>query len=129
MMLLIGLLAMLAAEPGVGPDRPGKIVMYRSGTVSGLANACPIRFKGREIVELGRGKYAEWPVPAGSYILTNHTSSVEVNVAPGQTRYVRCAMKMGIFTFRADLQIVDEESFQEHSAEFERKEVSAPYLQ
>ncbi|GLI99122.1 hypothetical protein [Sphingobium sp. BS19] len=118
-----------APAPTVAPAaQGGKIVMYRGGGVMGLALACPIRFKGQEIIELGRGKYGEWAVPAGSYILSNKTASVEINVAPGQTKYVRCQIKPGFMTGRADLQIVDQESFAEHQADYERKEVMAPAL-
>lgn len=105
----------------------GAIVMYRGSGVMGAALACPIRYKGREIVELGRGKYAEWAVPAGRYILVNGTASVEVSVDPGETRYVRCQIKTGFLTGRADLQIVDEETFTAHKAEYEQKAVSSPF--
>jgi len=103
--------------------QPGKIIMYRGSAVMGFGLGCPIRYKGQEIVELARGKYAEWSVPPGRYILTNHTSSVEVAVDPGETRYVRCMIKTGMLTGRADLQIVDEESFNEHRNEYEQKPV------
>lgn len=103
-----------------------KIVMYRPGSIVGAGVACPIRYKGVELVELGRGKFAEWTVPAGSYILANKTASVEVNVVDGQTKYVRCQIKPGFMTGRADLQIVDKESYAENAAKFERKEITMP---
>lgn len=106
----------------------GKIIMYRQGAIMGMGLGCPIRYKGVELVELGRNKYAEWPVPAGSYILANKTSSVDVNVMPGQTKYVRCVIKPGMLTGRADLQIVDAETYGEHSADYERKEIAAPVV-
>jgi hypothetical protein len=99
----------------------GKIIMYRGSSVFGAGVGCPIRYKGQEVVELGRGKFAEWSVEPGRYILNNHTSSIEVAVDPGETRYVRCMIKMGALTGRADLQIVDEESFNEHRNEYEQK--------
>ncbi len=115
--------------PPIPVDSPpsanaGKIVMYRGSSIMGAGLACPIRYKGQDLVELARGKYAEWSVPAGRYILTNHTSSVEVAVDPGETRYVRCMIKTGMLTGRADLQIVDEESFNEHGSEYEQKQVA-----
>lgn len=124
------LLAVPAHAQDVSASNPqsGKIVMYRGSSIMGAAVACPIRYKGQEVVELGRGKYAEWSVPPGRYILTNHTSSVEVAVDPGETRYVRCTMKTGMLTARADLQIVDEESFNEHRNEFQRKPVETVSL-
>ena len=115
-----------APAPEIAAPAMGKIIMYRPSAIMGMGLACPIRFKGQEIVELGRGKFAEWHVPAGSYILANKTASVEVNVFPGQTKYVRCQIKPGFMTGRADLQIVDQESFAEHQADYEQKEVVAP---
>lgn len=117
------------AEAPTPPPEKGKIVLYRQGSIMGAALACPIRWKGYELVELGRSKYAEWVVPAGSYILTNKTASVEVNVMPGQTKYVRCQIKTGFLTGRADLQIVDKENFVEHAAEFEQKAIINPLEQ
>ena len=43
---------------------------------------------------------------------------------PGETRYVRCMIKMGFLAGRADLQVVDEESFNEHRSEFSQKDVN-----
>lgn len=106
-----------------GDAESGKIIMYRPGSIVGSAVGCPIRHEGKEIVELGRNKYAEWAVPAGRYVLMNKTSSLEVSVAPGETRYVRCTIKAGFMSGRADLQISDEKAFKEKSAEYERKEV------
>ncbi len=135
MIIAIMLLAAQAGEvptssvSTAAPPERAKIVMYRGGSMMGMALGCPIRFHEREIVELGRGKFAEWEVPPGSYILTNKTSSVEVNVAAGQTKYVRCMIKTGFMTGRADLQIVDAESFAKNAAEFEKKEIAAPLEQ
>lgn len=124
---LLAAIALCIGSAGVAQTpETGKIVMYRPGGLMGAAVGCPIRYKGQEIVELGRNKFAEWPVAAGSYILTNKTASVEVNVTAGQTRYVRCQIKTGFMTGRADLQIVDAESFEEHAAEFERKTIAPP---
>ena len=104
-------------------ESQGKIVMYRPSSIMGMGIACPIRYEGKEIVELARGKFAEWPVGPGHYVLTNKTSSVEVSVNPGETRYVRCIIKPGFMTGRADLQIADEASFNEHSKDFEKKPI------
>lgn len=114
-------------QVSTGSAKPGSIVMFRGESVWGAALGCPIRYKGREIVELGRGKFAQWSVPAGRYILVNGTASVEINVAPGETRYVRCQVKTGFLTGRADLQIVDQETFAVHSSDFQEKPVSSPF--
>jgi hypothetical protein len=78
-----------SAAPVQAAPQTGKIVMYRGSSIMGMGIACPVRYKEQQLVELARGKFAEWVVPAGRYILTNHTSSVEVAVDPGETRYVR----------------------------------------
>ncbi|OYZ07834.1 MAG: hypothetical protein B7Y36_18770 [Novosphingobium sp. 28-62-57] len=104
------------------PEARGKIVLYRQGAMMGLALGCPIRYKERELVELGRNKYAELEVKPGKYVLTNKTISVQVDVDAGETQYVRCTIKMGMLTGRADLQYADKESFDKQAHEFEKKE-------
>ena len=117
----------VSVESGAVSNSPGAIIMYRGSSIVGAALGCPIRYKGREIVELGRGKYAQWTVPPGRYILVNGTASAEVSVMAGETRYVRCQIKTGFLTGRADLQIVDEESFAAHRSDYEKKEVISPF--
>jgi len=102
----------------------GRIVMYRRGSVVGAALACPIRYKGQEITELARGKFTEWDVAPGRYILENKTSSVEVHVDPGETRYVRCQIKSGFASGRADLQIVDGTEFEQLADSLKRSDKS-----
>lgn len=114
------------AAPAVTAPAGSKIIMYRPSALMGYALGCPIRYKGQEVVELGRGKYAEWDVQPGHYILTNKTGSVDIRVANGETAYVRCQIKTGMMTGRADLQIVDQESFAEHQANFEKKDAEIP---
>jgi hypothetical protein len=123
-LVLAGFAAAASAAPD--PQPSGKIVMYRPGAMFGAVMGCPIRYNGKEIVELGRGKFAEWDVPAGSYALANKSSKVTVEVASGQTKYVRCYMKMGVFGGRATLEEVGEDKFAEHSSDFERKEIAVP---
>lgn len=116
-------LLLMAASQVASPGKAGEIVFFRPSTVMGAAVGCPIRHKGVEIVELGRGKFARWKVAPGRYILSNRTSSVEVTVADGETRYVRCTMKAGFLTSRADLQLVDAEEFRA-AGDFEEKPTS-----
>lgn len=126
MLHLILVAALLSAPAAVAAQEAetGKIIFYRPGSIMGAAVACPIRYEGKEIVELGRSKYAEWTVAPGRYIFMNKTAGLEVTVAAGETRYVRCAIKTGFMSGRADLQISDEASFKAKADEFERKEVN-----
>lgn len=129
MLRFVAAAALLLAAPVAAEEADSaatsKIIIYRGASVMGAAVACPVRYQGKEIVELGRGKFAEWPVAPGRYILTNKTASVEVSVSPGETRYVRCQMKMGFVTFRSDLQIVDQASFDEAKGDLEPKQLTA----
>ena len=119
----------LASMPAMAQqaEQTGRIIFYRPGSVVGLAIACPIRYQGKEVVELGRNRYAEWDVPAGRYIFMNKTASVEVAIEPGETRFVRCSIKTGFMSGRADLQISDEASFKAKFDEFERKNLNAEF--
>lgn len=105
-----------AAQAG---SQQGTIIMYRRGSVMGAALGCPIRYQGNELVELGRSKAFQWEVKPGRFILENKTSSIEVTVEPGETRYVRCQIKTGFLTGRADLQIVDGTEYKELKDQFE----------
>lgn len=122
-MLTLLLSGLVAATPIADAER-GTVVFYRGSTVWGAAGACPIRHEGREVVELGRGKFAEWKVRPGRYVFTNKRSSVEVNVASGETRYVRCQIRSGMLGGGAELQIVDQADFEKRRADFERKEMA-----
>ena len=108
------------ATLGASEQPDGKIIFYRRGSLNGAALACPIRYQGNELIELGRSKSFEWPVTAGRYILENKTSSVEVSVMPGETRYVRCQIKTGFLTGRAELQIVDGTEYTKLKDKFEQ---------
>lgn len=133
----IAVIAMLIAAPSLAQDvdevieevakaapEGGKIVMYRRGSVVGAALGCPIRYKGEELTELARGKFSEWNVAPGRYILENKTSSVEVYVEPGETRFIRCQIKSGFASGRADLQIVDGSEFEKLADQLKRSDKS-----
>lgn len=109
-----------AASDPAPVESSATIIFYRKGSVVGAAIACPIRYQGDELVELGRSKAFEWKVAPGRYILENKTSSIEVSVEPGETRYVRCQIKPGFLSGRADLQIVDGTEYAKAEAEFEQ---------
>jgi hypothetical protein len=120
--ILLACSAQLVADDTVAtPEPTGTIIAYRPASIVGAAVACPIRIEGEVIAELGRGKFVELDYPPGRYILTNKISSVEINLAAGETRYVRCKIKVGFLAGGAELQIVDKASFDEASDHLERK--------
>lgn len=115
---LFALTSMVSATVATGETpvpadaQSGTIIIYRGSSVWGAAVGCPVRHEGRELIDLSRGKFAEWKLPAGRYVLTNKTSSIEIAVDPGEVRYVRCVVKPGFLAGRADLQIADRASFE-----------------
>ncbi|WP_206431086.1 DUF2846 domain-containing protein [Sphingomonas sp. ABOLE] len=123
--LATALLSALGQDAAPAVQERGTIILYRPESIMGAAVACPIRYKGDVLVELGRGKYAEWSVPKGKYTLENKVSSVDVTVEAGEKRYVRCSIKMGFMAGRASLQLVDQADFDKHGKDFEKKDVAA----
>jgi len=121
---------MLAALAAQAPATPAtaKIVLYRNSTVIGAAIACPIRYQGREVVELARGRFAEWHVAPGRYTLGNKSKTVDVTVGPGETQYVRCTIKAGFLAGGSNLKVVDQQTFAEHQADYKQKEVNPEFL-
>lgn len=114
-------------EVATAPKPTGTIIIYREGSIIGAAIACPIKNKGQEVAELGRGKYVEWVVSPGRYILGNGATSIEVSVDAGETRYVRCKIKQGFFIGKSDLQIVDGEEFDKKKKDLEQKELNPDF--
>lgn len=107
-------------------EATGTIIFYRPGTVMGAAVACPIRYQDKEILELARGKYAEWHVPAGQYHFANKVDGVDVTVEAGKTYYVRCTVKVGLLAGRSNLEVVDGSGFRGREADFEKREIVTP---
>ena len=93
--------------PTAASDQKGTIVMFRGGSIVGAGVACPIMAQGKEITELARGKYSTWSVEPGTYMLNDKKNGVEVTVAAGETKYVRCSIKMGILAGKPKLKLVD----------------------
>ncbi len=86
-MLTLIVAAILAGQ--AGDADAGKIVMYRGQSIFGAAISCPNHHEGKEIVELWRGKFAEWRVKPGRYVLSNKILSVETTIQFRQTVSVR----------------------------------------
>lgn len=108
------------AEPQPMPPPTGKIVFYRTSSIVGASVDCLIRYQGREVVDLNRGEHAEWEVPVGYYNFSTKTNNLQVTVDPGQTRYVRCNIKMGLLSGRPDLEKSDALSYGKHAADYQR---------
>lgn len=129
MSLILALLAQAApivATLPTAPEPRGSVIIYRSEAMMGFGLGCPVRHEGNQLVDLNPGKYIEWQVPPGRYVLLNKTASVEVTVEAGKKSYVRCVIKTGFLSGRSDLQLSDRATFEEHSADYDSLGVLAP---
>lgn len=118
--------AALATSPAAGQtsgEGLGAVIFYRPPTFLGVAIACPVRHEGKLVVELGRGKFASVAVPPGQYLFSNKSSSVEVDVKPGETVYVRCRITLAS---ESQLSIVPEQDFEKRRAKYEEKVATLP---
>jgi len=102
------------AQADAQDARHSRVIFYRTPILYGLARGCPIDYQGKEIVELGRGRFAEWDVPAGQYTLESRKKKLELMLAPGQTVLVECKVQ-------GYLRLTDGQDFIPRVAEFERK--------
>lgn len=129
MSLIIALLAQTAPIVATMPapvEPKGSVIFYRGESIMGAALGCPVRYEGNTIVDLDPGKYLEWKVKPGRYVLLNKTASVEVTVEEGKTSYVRCVIKTGFMSGRSDLQLSDRATFEQHSADYDSLGVLEP---
>lgn len=91
---------------------PGKarIYLYRDEGF-GAAITMPVIFDGRAVGQTAARTYFFWEVDPGRHTLaslTQNTSTVEVDARADGVYYVWQEVKMGAFTVRSDLQLVDE---------------------
>lgn len=131
--MIFALISMLAMQPAplvatmpAPPEPKGSVIFYRGESIMGAALGCPVRYEGNTIVDLDPGKYLEWKVRPGRYVLLNKTASVEVTVEDGKASYVRCVIKTGFMSGRSDLQLSDRATFEQHSADYESLGVLEP---
>ena len=104
-------------------NKSSKIIFYRTGTLLGAAISCPIRYRGMQLVELGRSRSAVFAVNPGNYIFSNDTSGIEVRVADGETAYIRCIINSGAFVGQSSLIQVSAEEFGRKSSGLKPKDV------
>ncbi|MES2904632.1 MAG: DUF2846 domain-containing protein [Pseudomonadota bacterium] len=117
------LLAMaLVASPV--PPGDATIVFFRPKSLMGAALACPVRLKGRQIVDLGRGTFARVTARPGRYSFASKNPLPPIDAKPGGTYYVRCSIKLGIVGGRASLQASDRAVFDRVGAEEREAEVA-----
>lgn len=97
-----------AAIPAPPPGK-GQVVFYRTGGISGAALGCAVFDVGKEdkLSSLGAGKYfvlASDPGPRSFTVKSLETKdALTLEIEEGETQFVRCKIKTGFMSGRADI--------------------------
>lgn len=91
------------------PPGKGQVVFYRTGGISGAALGCAVFDVGKEdkLSSLGAGKYfvlVSDPGPRSFTVKSLETKdALTLEIEEGETQYVRCKIKTGFMSGRADI--------------------------
>ena len=126
------LLAIVLATPGaiaaetaatpvvIAPPPPGKgqVVFFRPSAM-GLAIRCTIRENGKMIGRVGNGKYFVMVAEPGAHQYTTKTEAtdtINIEVEPDETQYLKCKIAAGIMAGRPNLSPSSQAEFDGRSA-------------
>jgi hypothetical protein len=120
--LLIGFLPLLSCATGPGlppftkiekiPDDTGLVYIYRPGSAFGAAVSYNVKANGIPIATLTPGVYYPYFAKPGEIEFsakTESTSSITLDVKPGQTYYIKGTVGVGIIVGRPRLALVSTE--------------------
>jgi hypothetical protein len=106
------------AKPAVSIAAPasgmGQVVFWRPGKFVGSAIRCTVREDGKMIGRAGNGKYFVYSATPGPHRFTTKTEATDtlnVEVEPDETTYVKCAIGMGVMAGRPNLSPSSAEDF------------------
>jgi len=92
----------------------GQVVFFRPGKFVGSAIRCTVREGGKMIGRAGNGKYFVVPASPGAHRYTTKTEATDtlnVEVEPDETTYVKCSIGMGVMAGRPNLSPATAEDF------------------
>ena len=102
--------ATAATAPGAlvppPPAGMGQVVFFRPGKFVGSAIRCTVREDGKMVGRAGNGKYFVLPATPGPHRFTTKTEATDtlnVEVEPDETTYVKCSIGMGVMAGRPNL--------------------------
>ncbi|MFO6448520.1 hypothetical protein ACLBKU_15405 [Erythrobacter sp. NE805] len=109
------------AELKIPPPPPGKgqVLFYRTGGLSGAALGCAVFDVGAadKLSSLGAGKYfilVSEPGPRSFTVKSLETKdALTLEIEPDETQFVRCKIKAGFMSGRADIAPSTEKEFRE----------------
>jgi hypothetical protein len=101
------------------PEGKGQVVFYRTGGLSGAALGCAVFDVGvaDKLSSLGAGKYfilVSEPGPRSFTVKSLETKdALKLEIEPDETQFVRCKIKTGFMSGRADIAPSTEAEFRE----------------
>jgi hypothetical protein len=101
------------------PAGQGQVVFFRPGAFVGSAIRCTVREDGKMIGRAGNGRYFIVPAAPGKHSFTTKTEATDtlnVEVEPDETTYVKCKIGMGVVAGRPNLSPATSEEFTQVSA-------------
>lgn len=105
--------AKVAVVPPPAPGM-GQIVFFRPGKFVGSAIRCTVREYGKMVGRAGNGKYFVLPATPGPHRFTTKTEATDtlnVEVEPDETTFVKCSIGMGVMAGRPNLSPATAEDF------------------
>ncbi|PHR15743.1 MAG: hypothetical protein COA41_15605 [Sphingopyxis sp.] len=99
------------------PEGQGQIVFFRTGG-QGFAMGCSVNENDEKVSSLGAGRYFMMvadPGPHSFSAKSEATDTLNLEVEPDETQYVRCKIKMGFMAGRPDLAPSSKAEFDELS--------------
>jgi hypothetical protein len=105
------------AVPAPAPGQ-GQVVFFRPGAFVGSAIRCTVREDGKMLGRAGNGRYFIVPATPGKHSFTTKTEATDtlnVEVEPDETTYVKCKIGMGVVAGRPNLSPATVEDFTQAS--------------
>lgn len=99
------------------PEGKGQVIFYRTGGISGAALGCAVFDSGAadKLSSLGAGKYfvlVSDPGPRSFTVKSLETKdALTLEIEEGETQFVRCKIKSGFMSGRADIAPSNESEF------------------
>ena len=125
LIFLMAAVTTLTAVPAIAADKApavisapaagtGQVVFFRPGKFVGSAIRCTVREDGKMIGRAGNGNYFVFPATPGAHRFTTKTEATDtlnIEVEPDETTYVKCAIGMGVMAGRPNLSPATAEDF------------------
>ena len=111
-----------AATPAViAPPPPGKgqVVFFRPNSMVGMAIRCTVRENGKMIGRVSNGRYFVMVAEPGAHQYTTKTEAtdtINIEVEPDETQYLKCKIAAGIMAGRPNLSPSSQAEFDGRSA-------------